>query len=100
MVDTFAKQSLLPTAETQTQVVGCFRAKYPLFSYRIPRNQEPIFGGTRPNAPFGGFQHVFFKRKTPTWENLRIYNSLIIGEEKSTPHDLHHTGTYPTTGYY
>ena len=44
-IETFAKSPLHPTAETQTQVFGCFRAKYPLFSPRIPDNQvyEPPF---------------------------------------------------------
>ena len=28
-----------PTAETQTQIFGCFRAKYPRFSLRIPHNR-------------------------------------------------------------
>ena len=28
-----------PTAETKTQVFGCFHVKYPLFSPRIPHNQ-------------------------------------------------------------
>ena len=47
-----------------------------------------------------GDHQVCFKRKNPTLANRRNYNSLIIGEEESTPNNLHHTGTYPTTGYY
>ncbi|OOG95734.1 IS5 family transposase, partial [Neisseria meningitidis] len=45
-METFAKFLSLPTAETQTQVFGCFRPKYllilpkyPLNPARIPDNQ-------------------------------------------------------------
>ena len=33
------KKALPSTAETQTQVFGCFHVKYPLFSPRTPHNQ-------------------------------------------------------------
>nr|CBA05673.1 hypothetical protein predicted by Glimmer/Critica [Neisseria meningitidis alpha153] len=34
--ESFAKFLSLPTAETQTQVFGCFRPKYPPNSTQIP----------------------------------------------------------------
>ncbi|MBW3903022.1 IS110 family transposase, partial [Neisseria meningitidis] len=38
LLETFATFLSLPTAETQTQVFGCFRTKYPLF-HRTPHNR-------------------------------------------------------------
>ncbi|WP_422730813.1 hypothetical protein, partial [Neisseria meningitidis] len=40
--ETFAKFLSLPTAETQTQVFGCFRFKYPLILPKYPLNPARI----------------------------------------------------------
>ncbi|RQK97032.1 hypothetical protein COH45_11400, partial [Neisseria meningitidis] len=40
--ETFAKFLSLPTAETQTQVFGCFRPKYRLILPKYPLNPPRI----------------------------------------------------------
>ncbi|ELK72696.1 putative transposase [Neisseria meningitidis 63006] len=50
--ETFAKFLSLPTAETQTQVFGCFRPKYRLILPKYPLNPPRIPDNQASGLPF------------------------------------------------
>ncbi|MBG8578195.1 hypothetical protein E0W35_03270 [Neisseria meningitidis] len=50
--ESFAKFLSLPTAETQTQVFGCFRFKYPLILPQYPLNPPRIPDNQASGPPF------------------------------------------------